>query len=65
MPKGDGKGPPAGVAQRGGRLRGSRAGAGPGGNCVCPDCGKKIPHRQGVPCYDLSCPDCGSKMMRE
>jgi hypothetical protein len=41
MPRGDGSGPPAG--RRGGRMGGNRAGFGPGGNCVCPSCGEKVP----------------------
>jgi hypothetical protein len=40
-------------------------GAVPGGNCVCPDCGQKVPHQMGTPCYDQQCPKCGSAMMRE
>jgi predicted RNA-binding Zn-ribbon protein involved in translation (DUF1610 family) len=35
------------------------------GNCVCPNCGKKIMHDPGVPCYSISCPQCGTKMIRE
>ncbi len=65
MPRGDGTGPPRGSAQRGGRMQGSRVGAGPGGNCVCPSCGEKAPHRQGTPCFDMICPKCGTKMVRE
>ncbi len=64
MPKGDGKGPPKNAGQRGGRMRGNRAGAGPGGFCVCPDCGERITHQQGTPCYEFSCPKCGTKMVR-
>jgi len=40
-------------------------GLGGGGECVCPKCGKKIPHQQGKPCYEEICPDCGSRMTRE
>lgn len=65
MPRGDGTGPPRGSVGRGGRMAGSRAGAGPGGNCVCPKCGAKSPHTQANPCYNLSCPKCGTKMVRE
>ncbi len=65
MPKGDGTGPPKDSAQRGARKRGSRPGAGPEGNCICPGCGEKVPHKQGIPCYDMSCPKCGTKMVRE
>jgi hypothetical protein len=65
MPRGDGTGPPTGRGQRGGRMRGNQPGAGPGGNCVCPSCGEKVPHKQGTPCYAISCPKCGTKMVRE
>jgi len=49
----------------GGRNRGNKAGSGPVGNCVCPNCGKEITHERGVPCYELECPECGSKMIKE
>lgn len=48
-----------------GRMGGNRPGAGPGGNCVCPNCGERVPHQQGVPCYEVNCPKCGTKMTRE
>lgn len=64
MPRGDGTGPPYGQGQRGGRMGGSRAGAGPGGNCVCHNCGETVPHQQGKPCYEMICPKCNAKMMR-
>ncbi len=53
-----------------GRGRGSGQGGGfghrgPGGNCVCPDCGEKVPHKRGVPCVDMKCPKCGASMIRE
>lgn len=65
MPRGDGTGPPRGRTGRGGRMGGTSPGAGPGGNCVCPNCGTKVPHQRGTPCYNLSCPQCGTKMVRE
>jgi hypothetical protein len=76
MPRGDGTGPPWGGGQGtgkgigrgsrgGGRMGGTRAGIGPGGNCVCPNCGVKATHKQGTPCYSVSCPNCGSAMVRE
>jgi hypothetical protein len=39
--------------------------AGPGGFCICPACGYKVPHRQGVPCFEEKCPQCGATMTRE
>ena len=59
--RGQGKGRSQGCGQRGRQ--------GPGlmtnGNCICPNCGKKIMHDPGIPCYSLSCPQCGTKMIRE
>ena len=65
MPKGNGTGPPRERAGRGGRMRGTSPGAGPDGNCVCPNCGIKVPHQRGTPCYNVNCPECGAKMVRE
>jgi hypothetical protein len=76
MPRGDGTGPrgqgPVGNRGMGrgrgrgqGRMGGNRPGAGPGGSCVCPSCGKRVPHQPGVPCYSVSCPQCGAKMARQ
>jgi len=45
-------------------MGGNRPGAGPSGDCVCPNCGARVSHQIGTPCYDLSCPKCGSKMIR-
>ena len=79
MPGGDGTGPLGqgpmtgrgggggiGAGQGGGRGRmsGTRPGAGPSGNCVCPSCGAKVPHQAGSPCYNVSCPKCGAKIVR-
>lgn len=36
-----------------------------GGNCICPKCGKRMPHRRGVPCQLEHCPECGAKLLRE
>jgi hypothetical protein len=62
--RGGGRG---GQGQGGGRGRGggNKPGSGPGGNCVCPNCGHKIPHLVGQRCIDLSCPKCGTRMIRE
>ncbi len=72
MPRGDGMGPPwgsgpgtgSGRGRGAGRMGGNRPGAGPGGECVCPNCGHRLPHEAGIPCYNLSCPKCGTRMMR-
>ncbi len=70
MPRGDMTGPPQGGAGRGmgggrgGRMGGNRPGAGPGGECVCPNCGARVPHQVGKPCYSISCPKCSTKMVR-
>ncbi|RKY19107.1 MAG: dinitrogenase iron-molybdenum cofactor biosynthesis protein [Planctomycetota bacterium] len=39
-------------------------GLGPGGECVCPQCGHKIPHQAGTPCRSVNCPKCGAPMRR-
>lgn len=56
---GGGPGRGAGRGQKGGR------GAGPGGFCVCPQCGRREPHERGVPCFERTCPQCGTTMVRE
>jgi len=48
---------------RSGRKGGSKA-AGPGGTCVCPQCGQRESHERGVPCFERRCPKCGSTMTR-
>jgi hypothetical protein len=61
-----GYGQGAGRGQRPGRgLGGGPKAAGPGGDCVCPNCGKHITHKLGKPCYQEKCPDCGTQMVRE
>jgi len=47
-----------------GRFAGTKAGAGPGGYCVCPNCGYKTRHAVGIPCYSYTCPKCGIKLVR-
>jgi len=75
MPGGDRTGPPGGGGAGrgrgigrggggGGRMGGNRPGAGPSGECVCPNCGARLSHQVGTPCYNLSCPKCGAKMLR-
>jgi hypothetical protein len=36
---------------------------GPIGECICPKCEARIPHRRGVPCQEEHCPACGAKKM--
>jgi len=51
-----------------GRGRGGMGGplaAGPGSFCICPDCGCRVPHQTGIPCYKMKCKNCGSRMVRE
>ncbi len=54
-----------GLGRGGGRGRQSGGfGLGPGGDCVCPNCGTRTPHQRGIPCYEQKCPKCGSLMTR-
>jgi len=70
MPRRDGTGPAGrGLGQGAGMGRGKGmgrgAGMGAGGNCVCPKCGNKSSHSQGIPCNSMKCPKCGTMMVRE
>jgi cation diffusion facilitator family transporter len=54
--------------QRRGRFRGEveeAKGGGPGGYCVCPECGYKIPHERGTPCSTLRCPKDNTPLQRK
>jgi cation diffusion facilitator family transporter len=54
--------------QRRGRFKGEieeATGQGPGGYCVCPKCGYKIPHERGVPCSTILCPKDNTPLQRE
>ena len=51
-----------GMGGGGGRMGGQGLGA--SGNCVCPKCGKTVPHQTGVPCTQVACPACGTLMAR-
>ena len=37
---------------------------GPGGDCICPNCGYRELHQLGVPCYSKKCAKCGAPMTR-
>ena len=47
-----------------GRMGGTKRGAGPSGQCVCPSCGATSQHQIGVPCYSMKCSKCGAAMAR-
>ncbi|RJO63620.1 MAG: hypothetical protein C4540_06585 [Candidatus Omnitrophota bacterium] len=63
MPLRDGTGPGARGTGQGRGRRGM--GVGPGGNCICPACGTKIPHQAGTPCSSIKCSKCNGNMVRE
>jgi len=61
-----GRGRESGAGRGGGRGRmGGAKAAGPGGYCVCPQCGHKQSHVVGKPCVELTCAKCGTRMVRE
>lgn len=64
MPNLDGTGPTGQgpVAGRGRRFAGRGQGLGGTAECVCPKCGKTIPHQRGIPCIQTNCPKCGTPM---
>ncbi len=62
--RGRGQGGPAGQGGRG-RGGGNKPDSGPGGYCICPNCGHREPHTAGQRCIDLTCPKCGARMIRE
>ena len=72
MPGGDGRGASGGNGRGTGRIgssmgRGKNNGpvaGGPGGRCVCPQCGTTAPHTVGAPCMSMKCPQCGAIMTR-
>lgn len=37
---------------------------GPGGKCVCTECGFEEPHQRGVPCSSKNCPNCKISLIR-
>jgi predicted Fe-Mo cluster-binding NifX family protein len=65
--RGRGAGGGRGLGQRGsGRRRSDDfMTTGPGGHCVCPQCGQTESHQPGVPCIKRKCPKCGAVMIRQ
>jgi len=61
QPRGQGRG---GRQGRGGQGREGGFAQGPGGQCLCPNCGHREPHQLAVPCYSRKCPKCGAPMTR-
>jgi len=61
---GRGRGGGRGTGGRG-RMGGTQPGSGPGGDCICPNCGARVPHQVGTPCYQVRCPKCDTPMVRE
>jgi len=65
MPNLDGTGPTGAGPMTGrgaGRGRGRGQGLGGTTECVCPECGEKVPHTRGIPCIQTKCPKCGTRM---
>ncbi|MFL7894183.1 MAG: hypothetical protein ACK2UM_02515 [Anaerolineales bacterium] len=62
--RGSGQGRRGGTSSGQGRMSGPLA-AGPGGYCVCQNCGTRAEHVAGKPCNQQKCPKCGAQMMRE
>jgi len=38
---------------------------GPGGYCICNNCGYREPHQYATPCPTKNCPKCGTSLLRE
>ncbi|MGD9347544.1 MAG: hypothetical protein PVH84_16885 [Candidatus Aminicenantes bacterium] len=53
-----------GQGRGGGQGRMGGKGYGPGGDCICPSCGTRVPHQRGKPCNQRKCPKCGATMTR-
>ncbi len=62
---GQGSGQGSGRGKGRGNMAGMRAGAGPGGECICPSCGATAVHQAGIPCYQSKCPKCGTSLARK
>ncbi len=65
QPRGRGLGRGRGQGlEAGGRGRMGGIAAGPGGECICPNCKYREPQVRGSPCMNKKCPKCGTKMTR-
>lgn len=53
------------IQKPGGRGRMGRQALGPGGDCVCPECGYSTAHNRAEPCDEKRCPKCGTALARE
>ncbi len=54
--------------QRKGKFKNSISqaeGKGPEGYCQCSQCGYKIKHERGTPCFELKCPNCNINLKRK
>jgi len=60
MPRYDG----GGFGRGGRRGLGGGFARGPGGYCICTNCGQKEQHKIATPCQYMKCPKCGSLMIR-
>jgi len=53
-----------GFGRMGHRGLGGGFARGPGGDCICTNCGYREPHQLGLPCYLKKCVKCGAPMTR-
>jgi len=53
-----------GFGRRAHRGLGGGQGLGPGGECICPNCGNREQHQLGTPCNRIKCGKCGTLMTR-
>ena len=61
---GQGAGQPGGCAGKTGPGRGQGGGMNTSGFCACSQCGHKVEHVKGSPCFEQKCPVCGAAMSR-
>lgn len=51
-------------SQSSGRPSRIKSEGGPGGFCICPNCGERKQHERGIPCSQVPCPACQNPMTR-